>query len=144
MENEDVIDIRLIGRTDIQSIVALLNRRNPLLPLDLLSERVAEMASQGFQCFGAYQDGRLVGIAGFWIKTRYHTGRVIESDGVFVEMSHRSRGIGERMAMSILAYGKQHGCLEGELHCYLPNAEAHRFWLNRGYRIIAFHFGRTL
>ena len=128
----------------MHSIVPLLQQRNPALSLQLLSARVAEMVAQGFQCFGAFQQGRLVAIAGFWIKTRYHTGRVIEPDAVFVEAGYRSRGLGERMTKCILEHGKQHECLESELHCYVANAAAHRFWINQGYRIIAFHFGKDL
>lgn len=141
---QTAIEVRLIERTDMQRIVPLLQQRNCALSAQLLSERVAEMVVQGFQCFGAFQQDRLVGIAGFWIKTRYHTGRVIEPDAVFVAASYQSRGLGERMMRCVLEYGRQHECLESELHCYVSNAAAHRFWMNQGYRIIAFHFGKDL
>lgn len=144
METQAAIEVRLIEPANIQCIVPLLQQRNSALSSQLLSARVAEMAAQGFQCFGAYHQNRLVGMAGFWIKTRYHTGRVIEPDAVFVEASYRSRGIGERMTRCILEYGKQHECLESELHCYVSNAAAHRFWMSQGYCIIAFHFGKDL
>jgi GNAT superfamily N-acetyltransferase len=144
MEKEAAIEVRLIEPTSLQSIVPLLRQRNGALSLELLAARVAEMAVQGFQCFGAYHQERLIGIAGFWIKTRYHTGRVIEPDGVFVDAGCRSRGIGEMLATCIVEYGKQHECRESELHCYVSNTEAHRFWINQGYRIIALHFGRDL
>jgi hypothetical protein len=144
METEAAVEVRLIERAHIQSIVPLLHQRNSTLSLELLAARVAEMDSQGFQCFGAYQQEKLVGIAGFWIKTRYHTGRVIEPDAVFVEASYRSRGIGARMTACITDYGKQHQCLESELHCYVSNIAAHRFWISHGYRVIAFHVGKQL
>lgn len=144
MKPEAAIEVRLIERADIQSIVPLLHQRNPALCLELIGARVAEMDRQGFQCFGAYEQEKLVAIAGFWIRTRYHTGRVIELDAVFVEASYRSRGIGERMTACIIDYGKQRECLESELHCYVSNSAAHRFWISHGYRIIAFHFGRQL
>ena len=138
------IDVRLIERADMQRIVPLLHQRNSALSSQLLSARVEEMVAQGFQCFGAFQRDRLVAIAGFWIKTRYHTGRVIELDAVFVEATHRSRRLGERLVRCILEYGRRCDCLESELHCYTANSGAHRFWMNHGYRIIAFHFGRGL
>jgi GNAT superfamily N-acetyltransferase len=143
-EAEATIDFRLIQDVEIQSIVPLLHRRNPSLSLQLLSARVAEMGAGGFQCFGAYHGEKLIGIAGFWIRTRYHTGKVIEPDAVFVDENYRSRGIGARMCTRIIEYGRQQQCLESELHCYVSNTEAHQFWINRGYRIIAFHFAKDL
>jgi GNAT superfamily N-acetyltransferase len=140
----EVLEIELIETENIQRIVPLFHERNPALSSDLLALRVAEMASQGFQCFGAYLSTELIGIAGFWIRTRYHTGRVIEADGVFVRPPYRSRGIGEKMAQRVIDFGRKVGCLEGELHCYVSNTDAHRFWINQGYRIIAFHFGRNI
>ncbi len=137
-------ELRLIEKETMQRIVPLLHRRNPALSPELLSERVAEMVVQGFQCLGAFEDDTLVAIAGFWIKTRYHTGKVIEPDGVFVEAPYRSQGIGAQMLAWIYQFAEQQGCLESELHCYTSNAAAHRFWMNQGYRIIAFHFAKDL
>jgi GNAT superfamily N-acetyltransferase len=141
-ETEATIEVRLMQAAEIQSIVPLLHQRNPSLSLELLSARVAEMVAGGFQCFGAYHREKLIGIAGFWMRTRYHTGKVIEPDAVFVDADYRSRGIGARMCSRIIEYGEQQQCLESELHCYLSNTEAHQFWMNRGYRIIAFHFAK--
>jgi len=93
-EPEATVQIRLMLAVEIRSIVPLLHRRNPSLSPELLSARVAEMVAGGFQCFGAYHGEKLVGMAGFWMKTRYHTGKVIEPDAVFVEADYRSRGIG--------------------------------------------------
>jgi GNAT superfamily N-acetyltransferase len=128
----------------MSSIVPVLHQRNSALSHWLLSARVGEMVAQGFQCFGAYNEEALIAIAGFWIKTRYHTGKLIELDSVFVHPKHRSRGIGERLVARVLDYGKQQACLESELHCYVSNTEAHRFWMNQGFRIIAFHFQKVL
>jgi GNAT superfamily N-acetyltransferase len=144
LNDNDRLELRLIEAKNIRQIVPLLHQRNVALSLELLSERVTEMTAQGFQCLGAYRDGQLIAIAGFWVRTRYHTGKLIEPDGVFVDTEHRSDGIGEKMVMWICDFGRRQGCLESELHCYVDNAGAHKFWLNRGYKIIAFHFGKDI
>jgi GNAT superfamily N-acetyltransferase len=138
------LELCLIPNDQMLSIVPLLRLRNAALSEQTLTERVAEMRGQGFQCLGAYHQGKLIGICGFWIKTRYHTGKLIEPDGVFVLDEYRSAGVGAKMMDWVYAYGKEQGCLESELHCYVTNSEAHRFWLNQGYKIVAFHFGKNL
>lgn len=144
MSDNEQVDLRQIAKESLQSIIPLLHRRNPALSQELLGERVGDMAKEGFRCVGAYHDTALVGIAGFWIKTRYHTGRVIEPDSVFVEAKYRGLGIGKRLMAWIYEFGREQECLESELHCYVSNSDAHRFWMGEGYKIIAFHFGKNL
>jgi GNAT superfamily N-acetyltransferase len=138
------LQIRKLLDSELKIIVPLLHQRNPALSLELLGTRVAEMGSQGFQCVAAFSQGRLIAMAGFWIKTRYHTGKLIEPDAVFVDSEFRSHGIGDQLMKWVYDYGRTQGCLGSELHCYTSNTSAHRFWLNQGFEIIAFHFGKNL
>jgi GNAT superfamily N-acetyltransferase len=142
--SSDPMIVRLIDKSQMLSIVPLLRKRNPQLSEQVLSERVVEMVSQNFQCSGCYLGDRLIAIAGFWIKTRYHTGKLIEPDNVFVEEEFRSQGIGEKLMAWVYNYGRELGCTSTELHCYTTNSRAHRFWFNQGYDIIAFHFSKNL
>ncbi|EQD69526.1 GCN5-related N-acetyltransferase, partial [mine drainage metagenome] len=55
---------------------------------------------QGYQCAGLYDDGRLIGICGLWILTKYYVGKHIEPDNVVIqedigpEVSEEAHGVG--------------------------------------------------
>ncbi|MHB1670384.1 GNAT family N-acetyltransferase [Thiomonas sp.] len=97
-----------------------------------------------YQCAGLYDDGRLIGICGLWIFTKYYVGRHIEPDNVVILEGYRSRGLGTRLMAWVHEYGKSQGAIASELNCYLPNERGNAFWERDGYRKIAWHCQRPL
>lgn len=138
------VDIRLIPRGSMHDIVPLLHILNPGITTETLHQRLDEMCTQGYQCAGAYEGDALIGCAGLWITTRYYVGRFIEPDNVLIHPGHQGRGIGDRLMQWIFEYGRQQGCVASELNCYVTNSRGHKFWMNHGYDIIAFHFQKHL
>ena len=128
----------------MSSIIPLLRILNDALSEETLQERLDEMVLQGYECVGAYDDGRLIGISGLWTLTKYYVGRHIEPDNVVILPEYRGKALGEQMMEWIYAYGRSKGCVASELNCYVTNSGGQKFWANEGYRVIGFHYQKAL
>lgn len=135
---------RLIPTGDISSIIPLLRILNDKITEETLQERLTEMVKNGYECMGAYDNDRLIGICGLWMLTKYYVGRHLEPDNVMILPEYRGKGIGEAMMERVYAYGRSKGCVASELNCYVTNSGGQKFWANEGYKIIGFHYQRAL
>lgn len=139
-----MISFKLIRKEEINSIIPFLHILNNKIDEGTLKNRLEEMIQQGYECVGAYDEDKLIGISGLWIFTRYYVGKFIEPDDVVMMPEYRNSGIGQMLINWIYEYGKSKGCIASELNCYITNAAGQRFWMNQGYKIIGFHFQRSL
>lgn len=135
---------QLIPVGEIFNIVPLLRILNDKIPEEVLRERVGEMVQRGYECLGVFDNQKLIGICGMWILTKYYVGRHIEPDNVMILPEYRGEGLGEKMMEWVHEYGRSKGCIAAELNCYTANTAGQKFWMNQGYRIVGFHFQRSL
>lgn len=140
----DDIKIALIPDADVLSIIPLLRVLNGTISEHTLRERLADMVAQGYKCAGSYLDGRLIGICGMWILTKYYVGRHIEPDNVVILPEYRSKGLGKRLLAWVYEYGRSQGCVASELNCYLTNERGQVFWEQEGYNKIGYHYQRAI
>lgn len=134
------ISIRELGRENIDGILPLASELNPDIPDHILRERLEEMFSLSYKCFGAYLDGKLIGICGAWITTRLYSGKQIELDNLIIAHEYRSKGFGSRFLDAIDQWAKEQGCLSCELNSYIANSRSHKLYLNRGFQTLGYHF----
>lgn len=140
---QDEINIELIPESQILSVVPLLQVLNEHIPEATLRERLNEMVAQGYRCAGMYRNGKLVGICGLWILTKYYVGRHIEPDNVVILPEYRSQGFGKRLLAWVYEYGKLQGCIASELNCYLTNERGQVFWEQQGYIKIGHRYQKS-
>jgi len=138
------LDIRLIVKEELNSIVPLLAQLNPKISNEVLGNRLNEMIVQGYKCVGIFDNKRLIGISGIWILTKYYIGKHIEPDNVFILPEYQGKGIGGRLMNWIFEYAKSLGCVASELNCYTENEAGQRFWKQQGYEVVAYHFKKQL
>ena len=138
------MEIRLLAPPEIPRILPLLKLLNPTLSEGLILGRLREMMTQSYECAAAFEGDELVACCGIWIFTKIYCGRFVEADNVCVHPDHRSGGLGARLIDWVHAYGESRGCIAAELNAYVHNSAAHKFWFNRGYRILGFHFEKAL
>jgi GNAT superfamily N-acetyltransferase len=138
------LDIHLIPNEELNTILPLVKTLNPNLADEILKERLQEMTAQGYRCAGAYLRGELIAICGMWITTRFYSGKQIEPDNVIVIEAWRGHGIGQRLMQWVYAYGREQNCLACELNAYVVNSPAHRFYFQQGFKILGYHFQRSL
>lgn len=136
--------VRLIEQKDIKSILPLLSELNPTIELHILEARLEDMINNNYECVGAYDEAKLVGISGLWILTKYYVGKHIELDNVYVLPEYQGKGIGKLLVDWILDYGKSKGCIASELNCYVDNTKGLEFWKAKGYETIGYHLARKI
>lgn len=135
---------QVIPNENIHSILPLLQQLNVDLDAEIIIQRLDEMVLRGYECLGVYDKEKLIGICGIWILTKIYVGRHIEPDNVTIHPDYRNKGIGEKMMEWVDEYAKSKGCIASELNAYVRNNNGHRFWMNQGYKILGFHFQKTL
>lgn len=140
----DNLSIKLIHPQDILSIMPLLMQLDDNIPEAVLKERVLEMVEQNYECVGVYHQNQLIGISGLWFQTRHYSGRSIEPDHVVIAPQYRGKGIGEALFKWIEAYATSKGYQTIELNTYVQNTASHKFYYNQGFKILGFHFLKSL
>lgn len=139
------IHFKPIEKQEILQILPLLKIINTTTPHDLLQERVLEMVEcPNYECVGAYDGEKLIGISGLWYSTRHYIGKSVEPDHVIIDETYRGQHIGKRFFTWIYEYTKAKGCEAAELNTYTGNRKSHKFYYNEGFEIYGFHFLKVL
>ena len=134
-----------LSSKNIPEIIPLIQRfTNHKFTDDILSERYQNMFTENYECVGIYQGKELIGLTGLWYQTRHYAGKSCEVDHVFIEEKHRNNGLGKKLFSFIEAHVNRKGCEALELNTYVDNALSHKFYYNRGFSIIGFHFVKNI
>ncbi|MCE3229360.1 MAG: family N-acetyltransferase [Bacteroidetes bacterium] len=136
--------IKIIPKDELESIFPLVKLLNPDTEEKILRERLDDMLQRNYECIGAYDNEKLIGISGIWILNKLYVGKHIEPDNVIIDPAYRGKGVGEKLIQWICDYGKTQGCIASELNCYLQNEKGIEFWKNQGYKILGYHFQKQL
>ena len=139
-----MITIELIDNKKINSIIPLLKILNTSISEKTLEERLSDMIKEGYQCVGAFDNDKLIGICGLWILTKYYVGKHIEPDNMIILPEYQNQKIGSKMMQWIYSYAKDNDCVASELNCYIDNKAAHKFWEKESYKVLALHFQKNL
>lgn len=140
--NATSVEIRLIAHELLDEIIPFVQQLNPAVPELVLKERLEDMKAQGYRCAGLYLDGKLAGICGFWIITKFYVGRHIEPDNVVILPEYRRQGLGKKLLAWVYDFGKAQGCVASELNCYVANTAGNTFWSQEGFEKIGYHYQR--
>lgn len=141
----NAITIRELPPEELPSILPLIGQLNPRLAPEELERRLGVMIPKGYHCIAAYDgDGRMVGVAGYWLGARFYCGEYMDVDNVVVQESLRSAGIGAQMMAWLHAKAAELGVKVVVLDSYVTYASAHRFYFRQGYEILGFHFSKKL
>lgn len=140
------LETRILDPDDALAATGLLAHLNPDLPTATLRERFETILREHphYHPFGAFQDGKLVGLAGVWIATKIWCGRYLELDNIVVHPLHRSEGIGSVLIQAIEELAKQRNCNLLVLDSYTANHPSHRLYHRLGFEIWGFHFVKPL
>ncbi|WP_028890837.1 GNAT family N-acetyltransferase [Tenacibaculum sp. 47A_GOM-205m] len=139
------IHFKPINKKDILDILPLLQKLNTTTPQDILKTRVLEMITcSNYECVGAFDQNKLIGISGLWYSIRHYVGKSVEPDHVVIDETYRGNNIGKHFFNWIYEYTKQKGCEAIELNTYTGNRKSHKFYYNEGFEIYGFHFVKVL
>jgi len=138
------IKFNLINPARINIILPLLVEMNEGIACEVLEARLSQMITQGYECVGIYDEGRLVGICGLWVLVKHYIGRHLEPDNVYLKSSYRNKGIGDQLQTYLEDFAISRGCEAVELNCYVDNDAGCRFWESLGYSQIGKHYRKSL
>lgn len=134
------LEIKLIEKENILTILPLLKELNSNTAEIILKERLLEMITQNYKCVGLYLNEELVGMSGLWFLTRHYCGKTVEPDHVVIGKNHRNKGLGKKLFEWIHIYAQSIGYEASELNTYIENEKSHRFYENEGYQKLGYHY----
>lgn len=132
---------------DQASFLAHLGNLYPSIGADVLLGRLASVRNAGWRCIGAFgleAPETMLGMAGFWIQTRFCYGSYLYVDHFIVDERQRRRGAGQTLWDELETLAAEAGCERIVLDTFVTNSTAQRFWMNRGCNIVGLHFGKPL
>ncbi|HZQ78969.1 MAG TPA: GNAT family N-acetyltransferase [Acidimicrobiia bacterium] len=102
---------------------------------------------EGYRLVGLFADGHdggAVAAAGFRRLHNLAWGDLLYIDDLVTLESHRGRGHAHRLLEWVVAEARRLGCLQVHLDSAPFRHDAHRLYLNEGFRISSFHFSREV
>ena len=102
------------------------------------------LAEKNYQMIGAYKEDEMVGIAGYWVLTRFYSGKYVQVGNMVVDKNHRNLGIGKELLYFIENEGKKQGCQHFILDSRMDNKKSHDFYLREGFEIMGYHFMKDI
>jgi len=142
--NPESISVRELLEDELALILPLIEKHNFKIPPKELQRRLQLMMTHGYHCIAAFDAGRLVGVAGYWLGARFYCGEYMDVDNVVVDEALRSKGVGAKMMEWLEEKARSLGCKIVVLDSYVTFAGAHRFYFRQGYEILGFHFKKDL
>lgn len=117
----------------------LLRLLRPGLSDEQFRELVTTGHDQGLRFLLASAGDEPLGAAGYRVLVTSR-GRILFVDDLVTAEPARSSGVGGRLMAELHRLAAVHGCDRLELDSGTVNTAAHRFYVRRGFDIIAFHF----
>jgi GNAT superfamily N-acetyltransferase len=139
------IDIRhLESDTDFDASFSVMQELRPHLDRTTYTAQIARQRAQGYCLLAAWQDGVIVGLAGYRLTENTLYGRFVYVDDLVVTARLHRAGFGERLLQAArqqaIALGCQHFVLDTGLHMAL----AQRFYFRQGLLARGMHFVEPL
>jgi GNAT superfamily N-acetyltransferase len=143
-KNNQSFEIGLLAYDEMGGLYPVIEELNPGMQKALFEERLKEMQANRFNCIAVWHDNKIVACCGFWILIKFYNGRHVEPDNVGVLAAYRNFGLGKTVMDFLHEHAKNLGCAYSELNAYVSNNKAHKFYFKDSYKILGFHFQKTL
>ncbi|MGH3086357.1 MAG: GNAT family N-acetyltransferase [Rubrobacteraceae bacterium] len=105
---------------------------------------VERMRGEGYRLAAAFDDGTILGVAGFRVQEFLYCGKILYVDDLVTAKEARSTGVGAAMMRWLEDEAKRNGCEQLHLDSGVQRKEAHRFYFREGMGIFSFHFVKEL
>ncbi len=117
--------------------------RPHLLESEFIS-KIKAFQTRGYTLVFVEEDGRAASVAGFRFIDHLLYGKMLYIDDLSTLAECREKGHGSRLLDWIFDYAKTQSCDEVHLDSGHHRHDAHRLYLNKGFRIISHHFAKKL
>jgi GNAT superfamily N-acetyltransferase len=115
----------------------------PHLQKENFVQQVQEMMQEGYKMIYICEGQHPVAFAGFRNMYKLHTGKIIYIDDLGTLPDYRGKGYAGRLLDHIHQLAKDTSMQGIHLDSGYHRQNAHRLYLNKGYRLASHHFART-
>jgi GNAT superfamily N-acetyltransferase len=140
--------IRLSPVEDDQACLACFDVMRALRPhladAAAFAAQVRRQAEQGYRLLAAWQDGRVVGLAGYRVQENLLYGRFLYVDDLVAAAEARRLGVGGMLIDALREEARRQGCAHFVLDTALGNALGQRFYFRQGLLARGMHFCQPL
>ena len=134
-------NFKLLKQECLADILLLTCVLNSEIKVRVLENRQVEMFEfENYRCFGIYKKEKLLGVASGWITVKLYSGKQLEIVNVIIDLTNQSKGLGSRFMEFIENWASNYDCNTVELNSFAQNNRSHKFYFNKGYHILGFHF----
>ena len=144
-KSPNILIKRLVSKDEITLIFPILIQHHKHITHEDFLQCIDDiLAEENYQMIASYIDDKMVGIAGYWVLTRFYSGKYVQVGNMVIDEEHRSLGIGKAMLNFIEDEGKRQGCQHFILDSRLDNTKSHDFYLREGFEIMGYHFMKDI
>lgn len=116
---------------------------NPAMSKALFTRRIKAMLPLGYRAVAAFLGDEMVGVSGFWIRTRLWCGKQLDMDNFVVSPTLRGGGLGKRIVEWIEQRALAEQCELIVLDSYAQSHLTHRFYFRAGFTITGYHLTKV-
>lgn len=139
------IQFKKLSKSNIKEIAPFGKLLNPYKSIEEIENSLNEIFQfNNYNCFGLYQNEKLVGISGAWITVRIYSSKQLEIDHFVIDDTIRSGGLGKLFVAHIEDWAIKNDCKTVELNAYVQSDRAHKFYFQNGYKVLGFHFQKKI
>ncbi len=129
---------------EIQKCFDVMSELRTHLKRDDYLQTIRHMESEGFRLAYIENVDGIVAVAGYRIYTNLFLGKNLYVDDLVTSASARSKGYGKQMVDWLRDKARKSGCRSYHLDSGTARGQAHKFYLNQGFTIAAYHFSEQL
>lgn len=137
------ITLRELKPAEMPSMFALMNLNNPKLSKRIFTKCLKDMLPYGYHAVAAFDGAHMVGISGFWLRSRFWCGRQLDIDNFFVHPDYRKSGIGKKLVAWLEKRAIAEKCQLIVLDTYADYFLAQRFYHREGFSATGTHFTKV-
>lgn len=139
-KSRPTLTVRELKPTEIQTIFPLVHLHNPSMTKQVFTRRLKQMMPLGYRAIAAFDGKTMVGVSGFWVRTRFWCGRQLDVDNFYIAEDYRRQGLGGRLIAWLEKKALEEDCALMVLDVYTDNNLAQRFYHREGFVITGYHF----
>ena len=131
--------------SDIWSFKRLFHEQYPKRDESYLSQILKLMiAQQNYRLLVIFNQEKAVAMAGFHIGYLLYCGSYLQVSNFFVTNNQRRLGLASTLLERFEIIAKQESCQQIVLDSYLTNQNSHKIYLNKDFKISAYHFTKEI
>jgi ribosomal protein S18 acetylase RimI-like enzyme len=131
-------------KSEMLPMLPLIQQLSPSVTAENYAIMLEEMIAKDYKMLAIFDGETCVGLSGFWIATKFYSGKYLEMDNVVVAEDHRNKGIGKILCDVLLDLAIKEGVKTIMLDAYLENHKAHAFYEREGFEKRGYHILKRL